>query len=44
LDFARRLFIQFDKDKSGYLDEIEVGGLLIETYKKMGVPNFAPTK
>lgn len=43
LDVARRLFEQFDKDKSGYLTESEVPFIIIETYKEMG-QTFIPTK
>ena len=33
----------FDKDRSGYLTEDEIPGILIETYKEMG-QSFNPTK
>lgn len=43
LDVARRLFQKFDKDRSGYLTEEEIPGILIETYKEMG-QSFNPTR
>ena len=43
LEVARRLFKQFDVDKSGFLDETEVGPLITETYRQMGVYDFEPT-
>lgn len=43
MDVARRLFQQFDRDRSGYLTEDEIPGILIETYKEMGQV-FNPTK
>jgi len=43
LDVAKRLFQLFDKDRSGYLTEDEIPGILIETYKEIG-QNFNPTK
>lgn len=44
LDVARRLFKMFDRDGSGYLDEQEIPNLMIQTYKSMGMDNFAPTR
>lgn len=44
LDVARRLFRMFDRDGSGFLDEDEIPGLIIETYKAMGINNFIPTR
>ncbi|KAM3136130.1 hypothetical protein pb186bvf_011752 [Paramecium bursaria] len=43
LDVARRLFRKFDQDNSGFITEDEVGPLLIETYKTMGM-NYTPTQ
>jgi Ca2+-binding EF-hand superfamily protein len=42
LDVARRLFEQFDTDKSGYLTEPEIPNLLKETYRQMGM-TFNPS-
>jgi len=42
LDVARRLFKKFDEDGSGFITEEEVGHLLIETYKSMGI-QYQPT-
>lgn len=44
LDVARRLFRMFDRDGSGFLDEDEIPGLIIETYKAMGINNFMPSR
>lgn len=43
LEVARRLFKMFDKDGSNQLNGNEVGALLIETYRQMGMTNFQPT-
>ncbi len=34
----------FDRDGSGYLDENEVPGLISETYRTMGMNNYAPSR
>ena len=44
LDVPRRLFRMFDRDQSGFLDEEEIPNLMIETYKSMGINNYAPSK
>jgi Ca2+-binding EF-hand superfamily protein len=43
LDVARRLFLKFDEDKSGYLTEEEIPYILQETYREMG-QNFNPSR
>ena len=43
LDVARRLFQQFDTDKSGYLEESEIGKLMKATYEMMGITNYTPS-
>lgn len=40
---ARRLFNKFDEDGSGFITDEEVRGLLIETYKQVGVV-YEPTE
>lgn len=34
----------FDRDGSGFLDEAEVPNLMVETYKTMGMNNYAPSR
>lgn len=43
LDVARRLFEQFDKDKSGLIEEKEVENIIRESYRQMGQDKFAPS-
>ena len=43
LDVARRLFEQFDKDHSGFIEEKEVENIIKESYRQMGQDKFAPT-
>ena len=43
LGVAKRLFEQFDKDRSGYIEEKEVEGIIIESYKVMGMDKYAPS-
>jgi Ca2+-binding EF-hand superfamily protein len=40
---AKRLFLKFDQDQSGYLSEDEIPNLLRETYNMMGM-EYTPTK
>eukprot|EP01015_Nassula_variabilis_P019040 TRINITY_DN3176_c0_g1_i3.p1 TRINITY_DN3176_c0_g1~~TRINITY_DN3176_c0_g1_i3.p1 ORF type:complete len:214 (+),score=72.84 TRINITY_DN3176_c0_g1_i3:66-707(+) len=42
LDQARRIFQQYDRDRSGYIDEAEIYPMMRDTYKAMGV-NFEPS-
>jgi hypothetical protein len=37
------MFNKFDSDGSGYITEDEVGPLLIETYRRMGL-EYTPAK
>lgn len=37
LEVAKRLFMRFDTDRSGYLSEQEIPNLLVETYKMIGM-------
>jgi Ca2+-binding EF-hand superfamily protein len=44
LDVARRLFKRFDTDGSGFIEDKEVTNIIKESYKIMGMDNFAPTE
>lgn len=43
LDVARRLFKRFDTDGSNYIEEKEVGKIIKESYKIMGMESFTPS-
>lgn len=43
LEIARRIFKKFDTDESGHITEDEVKGLLIETYKQIGM-QYTPSE
>lgn len=44
LDVARRLFKRFDTDNSNFIEEKEVSNIIKESYKIMGIENFAPSE
>lgn len=44
LEVARKIFRKFDSDNSGSITSDEVKGLLIETYKQVGINNYNPTE
>ncbi|EGR29580.1 hypothetical protein IMG5_152910, partial [Ichthyophthirius multifiliis] len=44
LNVARRLFKKYDQDAGGYLDRNEINELIKDTYKEMGMANFAPSQ
>ncbi|CAD8064544.1 unnamed protein product [Paramecium sonneborni] len=44
LELARKIFRKFDSDNSGSITSDEVRGLLIETYKQVGINNYQPTE
>ena len=44
LDVARRLFKRFDTDGSNYIEETEVGKIIKESYKIIGLENFSPSE
>ena len=37
------MFLKYDTDGSGYLNENEIAGLLKDTYAEMGIYNYTPS-
>jgi Ca2+-binding EF-hand superfamily protein len=43
MEEARKMFMQFDKDGSGQIDEEELEQMIISTYRSLGI-EFSPSK
>ncbi len=43
LEQARRMFRKYDKDMSGRIDSYELRGMMVDTYKTMGI-DYQPTQ
>ena len=43
LEQARRMFMKYDKDGSGGIDQKELRSMMVDTYQTMGI-DFQPTQ